>query len=387
MTVTTSAPTAAGAPTDASTDPVALTTRASRRRARTAPGAAAGGRDRYLDVLRLVAMIRVVTYHTFGWAWLSLVFPSMGVMFALAGSLMARSLARPALGVIRGRMRRLLPPLWAFGIVVVLAMMVHGWAPPEHHIGHWWRRMLLWVVPIGDPPGNEWGAQATDILWYLRTYLWLVLLSPLLLKAFRLSRGLMLVLSLVPIVVMSTVWSPPDGQIGSILFDLATYVTCWLLGFAHRDGLVDRLHPAVVLLLAAATMAFGGWYGFTHQSDGSYDLNEIPLAQAFWSVGFVLLLLRFRPDMDWVRRIKPLDRTVTIFNSRAVTIYLWHEIALIVSVPLIDLMWQVRAFELSLPLDSMWFQFGVAWVLIAVAVLGVGWIEDVAAKQRPRLLP
>jgi hypothetical protein len=91
--------------------------------------------------------------------------------------------------------------------------------------------------------------------------------------------------------------------------------------------------------------------------------------------------------MDWVRRIKPLDRTVTIFNSRAVTIYLWHEIALIVSVPLIDLMWQVRAFELSLPLDSMWFQFGVAWVLIAVAVLGVGWIEDVAAKQRPRLLP
>jgi hypothetical protein len=311
----------------------------------------------------------------------------MGVMFALAGSLMARSLGRPALGVIRGRMRRLLPPLWAFGIVVVLAMMIHGWAPPEHHIGHWWRRMLLWVVPIGDPPGNAWGAQATDILWYLRTYLWLVLLSPLLLKAFRLSRGLMLVLSLVPIVVMSTVWSPPDGQIGSILFDLATYVTCWLLGFAHRDGLVDRLHPAVVLLLAAATMAFGGWYGFTHQSDGSYDLNEIPLAQAFWSVGFVLLLLRFRPDMDWVRRIKPLDRTVTIFNSRAVTIYLWHEIALIVSVPLIDLMWQVRAFELSLPLDSMWFQFGVAWVLIAVAVLGVGWIEDVAAKQRPRLLP
>lgn len=196
-----------------------------------------------------------------------------------------------------------------------------------------------------------------------------------------------LVLSLVPIVVMSTVWSPPDGRIGSILFDLATFLTCWLLGFAHRDGLVDRLHPGVVLLLAAATMAFGGWYGLTHQSDGSYDLNEIPLAQAFWSVGFVLLLLRFRPDMDWVRRIKPLDRTVTIFNSRAVTIYLWHEIALIVSVPLIDLMWQVRAFELSLPLDSMWFQFGVAWVLIAVAVLLVGWVEDVAAKKRPRLLP
>lgn len=360
--------------------------RRARRDSAPAP-APAGGRDRYLDVLRMFAMVRVVTYHTFGWAWLSLVFPSMGVMFALAGSLMARSLGRPAPGVIRGRMRRLLPPLWAFGAVVVLAMMIHGWAPPEHHIGRWWARMLLWVLPIGDPPGSAWGAQATDILWYLRTYLWFVLLSPLLLKAFRLSRGPVLVLSLAPIVIMSTVWSPPEGRIGSGLFDLATFLACWLLGFAHRDGLIDRRHAGLVLLLAAAPMAFGGWYAFTHQSDGSYDLNEIPLAQAFWSVGFVLLLLRFRPDMDWVRRIKPLDRTVTIFNSRAVTIYLWHEIALIVSVPLIDLMWQVRAFELSLPLDSMWFQFGVAWVLIAVAVLGVGWVEDVAAKKRPRLLP
>ena len=70
-----------------------------------------GGRDRYLDLLRSIALVRVVVYHLFGWAWLSVLFPSMGVMFALAGSLMARSLNRPALGVIKGRLRRLLPPL------------------------------------------------------------------------------------------------------------------------------------------------------------------------------------------------------------------------------------------------------------------------------------
>jgi hypothetical protein len=330
----------------------------------------------------MFAMIRVATCHTFGWAWLSLVFPSVGVMFALAGSLMARSLDRPVLGVIRGRLRRLLPPLWAFGVVVVLAMMIHGWAPPEHHIGRWWTRILPWVLPIGDPPGNTWGEQATDIPWYLRAHLWFVLLSPLLLKAYRLSRGAVLVLSLAPVVIVTTVWTRPDSRIGSALFGFA----CWVLGFAHRDGLIDRL-PTALVLLAAATMSFGGRYALTHRSDGTYDLNEIPPAQAFWSVGFVLLLLRFRPGMDWIRRIRPLDRTVTVFNARAVTIYLWHEIALIVSVPLIDLMWQVRAFELSLPLASMWFQFGVAWVLIAVAVLLVGWVEDVAARKPPRLLP
>lgn len=49
------------------------------------------GRDRYLDLLRSIALVRVVCYHLFGWAWLTVLFPSMGVMFALAGSLMARS--------------------------------------------------------------------------------------------------------------------------------------------------------------------------------------------------------------------------------------------------------------------------------------------------------
>ena len=44
-----------------------------------------------------IALVRVVVYHLFGWAWLTVLFPSMGVMFALAGSLMARSLNRPAL--------------------------------------------------------------------------------------------------------------------------------------------------------------------------------------------------------------------------------------------------------------------------------------------------
>ncbi len=43
-----------------------------------------GGRDRYFDALRAIALVRVVAYHTFGWAWAGLVFPSMGVMFTLA---------------------------------------------------------------------------------------------------------------------------------------------------------------------------------------------------------------------------------------------------------------------------------------------------------------
>ncbi|MFI2297236.1 acyltransferase [Actinacidiphila glaucinigra] len=360
---------------------------AARRAAPGAPAAPGGGRDRYLDLLRALALVRVVTYHTFGWAWLSLAFPSLGVMFALAGSFMARSLEGPAPSVVRRRLRRLLPPLWCLGAVLVPAMLLHGWAPGEHHAGRWWARLLLWAVPVADPPGSAWAEQVTGVLWYVRAYLWFVLLSPLLLRVFRRSPSAVLVASLAPVVLLQTVWIPPEGAAGTAVTDLATFLTCWLLGFAHRDGLLDRAPAGRVAVLAAAAMAAGGWWSSSHRVDGSYDLNEIPLAQALWSAGFVLLLLRFRPCASPAGRIPRLDRLVRIVSARAVTVYLWHEVALVLSVPLIDLMWRVRALERSLPLDSTWFQFAVVWVLIVVAVLLPGLVEDLAAGRRPRLLP
>ena len=48
----------------------------------------------YLDLLRAAALLRVVTYHMLGWTWLHIFIPAIGVMFALAGSLMADSLSR-----------------------------------------------------------------------------------------------------------------------------------------------------------------------------------------------------------------------------------------------------------------------------------------------------
>ncbi|MEH0557253.1 acyltransferase [Streptomyces sp. B21-101] len=350
----------------------------------TRPEPAAPQRDRYFDTLRALALIRVVAYHTFGWAWAALVFPSMGVMFGLAGTLMAKSLERPAPKVVRSRLRRLLPPFWFWGVFVVLAMLVHGWIPD-------WE-IVYWVVPLGDPPGNAWGEQAWEILWYLRTYLWFVLLSPLLLRLFRLAPLPALALSLAPVLVLSFVWAGPDNRVGTALWDLSTYLFCWMLGFAHRDGVLQRLKPAVVVAASLAALGFGGWYAFAHQADlGTYDLDENPLAQAFWSAGFVMLLMwakaYFGIDFARLTRFRRTNRIVTVFNARAVTIYLWHEIALILAVPLIDRFWDVPAFETYLPLESQWFMFGVGWLLIGVFVLLCGWVEDVAARKKPRLLP
>ncbi|MGW2043656.1 acyltransferase family protein [Streptomyces sp. NPDC001858] len=348
------------------------------------PKPAAPQRDRYFDTLRALALIRVVAYHTFGWAWAGMVFPSMGVMFGLAGTLMAKSLERPAAKVVKSRLRRLLPPFWFWGVFVVLAMLIHDWMP------NW--EIVYWIVPLGDPPGNAWGEQAWEILWYLRTYLWFVLLSPLLLRLFRLAPIPVLALSLAPILVLTFVWAGPDNRVGTAMWDLSTYLFCWMLGFAHRDGVLQRMKPALVVVVSLAAIAFGGWYAVTHQAEfGTYDLDENPLAQAFWSAGFVMLLMwakaYFGIDFAWLTRFRRTNRIVTVFNARAVTIYLWHEIALILAVPLVDQFWNVPAFEKYLPLDSQWFMFGIGWLLIGVFVLLCGWVEDVAARKKPRLLP
>jgi hypothetical protein len=232
-------------------------------------------------------------------------------------------------------------------------MFVHGWMPG--------RQIVYWAVPLGDPPGDAWGEQAWEVLWYLRTHLWFVLLSPLLLRVFRLAPVPVLPASLVPIVVLRYVWQPPDDRLGTALPDLATYLFCRLLGFAHRDGVLERLRPAAVL------------------------------AQALWSAGFVTLLMytkaRRGTGLAGLSRFRRLDCLVSVFNARAVTVYLWHEPALVLAVSLIDLFWEVPAFERYLPLDSQWFLFAVGWVLIAAFVLLCGWVEDVAAKKKPRLLP
>ncbi|WP_240677826.1 acyltransferase family protein [Actinacidiphila soli] len=339
----------------------------------------AAGRDRYLDLLRALALVRVVTYHAFGWAWLTLLFPSLGIMFALAGSLMAQSLARPAAAVLKSRLRRLLVPFWVFAAVALSAMYLHGWRP------HSWLRAAFWILPLGDPPSTAWAEQMTAPLWYIRTYLWLVLLSPVLLRAFRRVPLLCLGACLGLAALAQYNVLPLAEPALSAAVDLTVFTACWLLGFAHRDGRLDAVRARTVLATAAVCVAAGGAFAYTHPTEEGYDLNDIPLAQALWSLGFVLVLLRFRPRR--LPRMPFADGVVGVLNARAVTVYLWHEIALIASIPLIDLMWNVPAFKAHLPLDAVWFQYLLTWPLIAVAILLVGWAEDLAARRVPHPWP
>ncbi|SDY68717.1 Glycosyltransferase, catalytic subunit of cellulose synthase and poly-beta-1,6-N-acetylglucosamine synthase [Micromonospora pattaloongensis] len=334
------------------------------------------GRDRYIDTLRAVALGRVIVYHMFGFAWLSVVFPAMGVMFALAGSLMARSLDRNSGGaVVVGRVRRLLPALWVFGAVLLAAMIWHdGWGQLPA-----WPRLLTWVVPVTSPPGTEWVADGTEVLWYLVTYLWLVLLSPAALWLYRRRPVATVLLPLAALAVLELASPLAEGPVQAVVTDVATFGACWVIGFAHRDGALRRM--ALPLLVGGAMLALGvgAAWAVTHRDEFGYDLNGLPLAQGFYSLGFVMLLLRARPSMAWLSRIRVLDRLVTLLNARAVTVYLWHNVAIALCFVVGDWFGVWRLGDVGyLP---------VALALLVVPLLLVGWVEDLGGRRRPRLLP
>ena len=353
-------------------------------------GTTASERDRYIDVLRAAALVRVVTFHALGWAWLPLLFPSMGVMFALAGALAAGSLDRAAsIGAFyRKRLRRLLLPFWGFGAVMVGLMLALGWQVSfdDGSNSLTWRTAWFWILPLSDPPASSQGYEWTTPLWYIRTYLWFVLLSPALLWLFR---RWPLRVGAVPVVTMLLVSSGLlilEGRTSEIVVELCTYAGCWLLGIAHHDGLVRRLLLGRTLTGGVALMAAGAWYASSYQEQyGATSIDNIPLANMLYCFGAVLLLLRLYPRLTWLERVRPLDAVVGLLNQRAMTVYLWGNVAIAMAPLVLDLA-GLGSYDTADVLGT-WVRYGTAWGLIFGIVLLCGWIEDVAAGREVRILP
>lgn len=170
----------------------------------------------------------------------------------------------------------------------------------------------------------------------------------------------------------------------------ATYGSCWVLGFAYQRGFLQALPRVATPLVAMLLMAAGFWWAAGHLGDTGWDLGAIPLAQALWSFGFCVLLLRISPSWSTLPRpLRIFDGTITLINNRAITIYLWHIVLLIATVPLIDQLWNIPFLETSFSwlLKSEALQFAAVWLMLGLVILAVGWAEDVAARRPPRLWP
>jgi peptidoglycan/LPS O-acetylase OafA/YrhL len=325
-------------------------------------------RNRYVDLLRADAILRVVTYHTLGFAWLTVAFPAMGLMFALGGSLMAASLDRSGPRAIGRRIRRIVIPFWVLGAFAVVLMSL--WGGMEHS----WRT-LLWFVPLDDPPTTERGGFWFSQVWYIRSYLWFIIASPALLWLFRRWPIPSVV---APFGVLVAMWETGHGT-GGTLRDFFMYAPAWMLGFAHHDGTLQRISKKVLWPVCLVIAGIG--LGLLLHTPGprGYDMNDVPIADALWSTAFLLLMLNAAPVALTLGAAEPVVEAV---NRRALTVYLWHEAAITF----------VR-------MVGVWFgitlvggyhnlvQLGMVAALVALLTLGLGWVEDLAARRRPQIIP
>lgn len=332
----------------------------------TVPAAPARPRSPYIDSLRAAAIVRVFLQHTMPLGALTTLLPSMWVMFGLAGYLTAVSLQRGgAARTVRSRARRLLPPLWALAAIAVPLMLLRGWP------GFTWHDLLPWVFPLINPPASEWGAPLVVALWYLRAYLWFVLLSPVLWWLFDRAPLLTLAVPLGAAVLLSTVVTLPSSPATDVVWTTASYGTAWLLGYARHTGLLDRL-PWTAVVAAAAGLGGLALLRAGADPEGVHD----PLVQVLWGTAVVLLALRARPAMEWVRRVRPLHRAVALLNARAVTVYVWQ-------LPMVAATFWLLGDLAGPPLLTV----ATAGVLTALATLCFGWVEDLAGRRSPALLP
>jgi len=343
-------------------------------RERGAPGQPhrGGGRSIYLDALRAVALSRVVVYHAVSKEWITF-FSAMPLMFFIAGSLYAASLERrPARRVIVDRYRRILLPYWIYVAAMVVlwgALGVLGQVPVVDWVGL--------VIPVLAPEGPKGPGAGTQLettwiaLWYLQFHLTLSLVGPWLRRAQQRHAA--------------RTWAVLGGTFllgllaGSGIVVVIFYVSCWVLGYHQHDGdlagLARRWWRPVCAI--SGPLGLGLFLAFEPSSEGSPVAARLAavgagMLGAFWLTLAVALQPRIEPLLT--RGIVP--AVVHWFSQRSLTIYMWHLVAIYAAV------------RLGLPGATNWLGI-LAWCipLTVLAVVLVGWAEDVAARRSPLLWP
>jgi CubicO group peptidase (beta-lactamase class C family)/peptidoglycan/LPS O-acetylase OafA/YrhL len=323
----------------------------------------------------VIALVRVVLWHALAATWMTF-FAAIPIMFFVAGSLLDGSRSRQPYGrVVLKRARRLLLPLWAYGVVIATASVVQSerMGQPVRLTSRGLAHAATWVVPLVDPKGSAWqGGWLSGHLWYLRAYFWMVLLAPLLaLAARRLVLALPLLGAAIAALEVAGRHRLPFIGIGTtrvLVGDVITYGLFAILGMAYarrRRRRIRPLLPAIgALVCAAACAAYIAAFGLR-----GGDVNQSYPAIALVGMAWLLLAGALEAPIRRLAERRKVADTGLVISGRAETIYLWHPAAIVVA----------YAVTHHGPPAAI---VAITVVLTAVATVAVGWVEDLAAGGR-----
>ncbi len=302
------------------------------------------GTDRlaFVDVMRTVAVGRVVVNHALPWAWLKW-FESLPVMFFASGLLVGRSLQnRPWKAVVVGRFRRLALPTGVYLVFVFVNSFFD----------------LL--------PGT-----ATH-LWYVWTFLVFTVLSGVFLRLIRWSR--VATLSGLSVIVVALTLS--DQNVPALS---GAYALAWVAGMIWaEDGcrVPSRrfLVTTAVLGFTVAVVAVA----VLLRIDALTSPSKLGISMAALGAAWLAVGLLFRRQLEMLMHVRGLGRFIRYLNKRLLTIYLWHLPATIVA----------RDWAADLGLGPNWsvpFVLAVTIALTGVATVALGGLEDRASASSKKV--
>lgn len=326
------------------------------------PPASGPGHDRLLDVVRSVAIVRVVLWHTWSWWWLTWI-PAMPAMFFTTGALLERSLVRRGWArTVAQRARRLLLPYWTFSAAACSVMVLGGWRPGP-------AELWPWVLPLQDPVGSVALPGLWVPLWYLRAYLWFVLGSGLL-RVVAARLGAWSVALAAGVGAGMWWWSLSGREVPLAWGDAAAYTPFVLAGMVYASGhRVPRRPGLLVGAIGCGIAAWRTWHRFG-PADGVVNRSYL-LTMLVGACGLLALVACRASVVAATSAAAPL---IAWLNSRALTIYLWQGFGLVAAEHLVDQRlapgpWRAAA------------SLAVVTAVIAAAVAAVGRVEDLAGGR------
>ena len=265
-------------------------------------------RDIALDGLRAIAILRVITWHASGWSWTTWIISSVPAMFVVTGALLARSLQKAsAFQALWKRFKRLLLPLWFYSLTVYLLSL-------HFHV----RTSAVWTFffPFGQPTSLIASQWFTSAMWYLRAYVWVLVLSPFIYALTRKFKSLIPIAGMIAVVALG-VWNIDTAGFGWAAGDIVLYSTCVAAGMAWLvDGRPSprSLHITAIAFLAGAVT----WLLYRQPMDGVVNNDHVLhlFVGGFWTA----LLLHFPKTLSSFAT----TAVSRFLNRYPLSIYLWH---------------------------------------------------------------
>ena len=359
-------------------------------------------RDRAVDALRALAIAGVIGGHWLVTAlvlgpgsghggtvlsdqsplasmpWLtplSWVFQTLAVFFLVGGYSAARSYRGGYLPWLRKRMMRLARPvaaLVAVWIPVTAGLLLAGVSGTTVHT-------LLFLV--------------ISPLWFLGVYAGLTALTPAAMWLVRrfgawaaaFPAGLVAVADLVRFGLHGPSWvgwiNLPAGWLVPYLLGIA-----WALGSLRGRRLPAMTLPALMLAGgAAATAALITWAGYPASMvgvNGSHisNLNPPTLAAVTFGIAQCGLALLLRDRLARAMRRPLAWAAVAMVNLSAMTLFLWHETALVTVSSLGTLIGRVPGL-LTAPTSGLWVAERLVWLPVFAIVLAGLWLAFRRAER------